>query len=277
MLPSSEQVRLHAYFRWEKRGHGHGCHLDDWVVAEQALLFAMNYEVLARYALDTSTQTPLGQLHSRVCRFCEQAEPRTQFASSVPILKGSNLVALDQCEECQAQFLDGLDEVLGSFLEDVSRGHVPDSVPIAAYKGMVKIALSILPVEDLDLFPDAVEWICNPDHDHDGGSFSRMGMGIFLHQGEGLTGAFVGVARKIEDGEPMPSALFFLGGPGYSISMAVPLCMRDEDLEGADLIVPRLASIEEMDTHSCSGATESRFLPVQAVPVRRRLLAAWAN
>ncbi|HEU5117330.1 MAG TPA: DUF2934 domain-containing protein, partial [Isosphaeraceae bacterium] len=241
MLPSSEQVRLHAYFRWEKRGHGHGCHLDDWVVAEQALLFSMNYEVLAHHALDGETSTRVGRSHPRVCRFCEQAEPRTQFAPVVPVVSGSNLEALDQCEECQAQFLQSLDEALGEFLQNVARGVVPDSVPIAAYKGLVKTALAILRTEDLDLFPDAIEWICNPDHDHDGGSFSRMGMGLFLHRGSALQGSFVALARKIEDDEPMPSALFFLGGPGYSISMAVPLCMRDEELEGADLIVPRMA------------------------------------
>lgn len=277
MLPSSDQVRLHAYYRWEKRGYGHGAHFDDWVVSEQALLFSLNYEVLARHALDGPVAYRLGRSRPRICRFCEQAEPRTRFSEPVPVLPGSALVALDQCEECRLQFLDDLDAALGAFLSGTTRGVVPDSVPVAAYKGLVKTALSILPRDDLDLFPDAVEWVCNPDHDLDGGPFSRMGMGLFLHQGAALSESFVALARKTDDDEPMPSALFFLGGPGYSVSMALPLCMRDEELEGADLVVPRLATVEEMDASFHAGPVQTRFLPVQSAPARRRLLAAWAN
>jgi hypothetical protein len=225
----------------------------------------------------TAPQSRSAAPSPRVCRFCEQAEPRTRFGPPAALLGRPGLVALDHCDECRAQSLDDLDDALGAFLSGLARGSGPESVPIAAYKGLVKTALAVLPAEELDLFPDAVEWVCNPDHDHDGGSFSRMGMGLFLHRGPALTGSFVALARKVEDGEPMPSALFFLGGPGYSLSMGLPLCMSDEDLEGADLVVPRLATVEEFDTPAHAGPVHSRFLPVQAAPARRRLMPAWAG
>lgn len=278
MLPSSEQVRIGAYFRWAQRGFGHGAHLDDWVAAEQVLLFSMNYEVVASYRLNDPEPTRIGRSRPRVCRFCEQGEPRTTFSDDVPVLAGSSLRVMDQCEECQGQFSESLDGPLDAFLTNLSRGMVPESVPIAAYKALVKTALEIVPEDELDLFPDAVEWVCNPDHDHDGGSFSRMGMGIFLHQSGGLRESFVALARKIEDGEAMPSALFFVGGAGFSLSMAVPLCARDEELEGEELIVPRLATVGEGDSGLPLEPVESRFLAVQAAaPARRRLMPAWAG
>jgi len=42
-------------------------------------------------------------------------------------------------------------------------GEVPPRIPIGALKGLVRLALSLLPSEDLETYEDAIEWISNPD------------------------------------------------------------------------------------------------------------------
>ncbi len=276
MSPNLEQIRKAAYHRWERRGYSHGHHHDDWLAAEQALLFALNYEVVAAYP--TGREVHLGRGGRRVCRFCEQAEPRTRFGEPAPALPAclglDGLRALDQCDDCRALFRDGLDEALASFLERLRDDPAPASIPIAAYKALVRSALAVLPADDLDVFPDAVEWVCNPDHDLDGHSFA--GMGCHLHHGLGTPShPWFALARKSDDEAVFPSVLFFVGTPGLVFVLSVPLCARDEDLEGEPLSVPQVAAPDDLMTWC--GPTFSRFLPVATAPKRRRLAVLGAS
>jgi hypothetical protein len=278
MSPTPDQVRVAAYHRWERRGGHHGQHLDDWVAAEHALAFAASYEVVAWYGPDGGDTAPLGRAGRRVCRFCEQAEPRTRFAAPVPALPGclglDAPLALDQCDDCRGLFLDGLDGALGDFLGllRVPAGR-PAAVPIAAYKALVRSALAILPEGDLELFPDAVEWVCNPDHDRDGAAFA--GRGVTLHEGPGAGGSpWVALARRRDDAEPRPSLLLFVGQPGLAIQLAVPLGAPDEEHE-TQAPAPPIAW--PLDPAAWRGPVASRFLPLAAATARRRLTLSWAE
>lgn len=288
MSPTAEQVRVAAYHRWERRGGWHGAHLDDWVAAEQGLLFLENYELAARYRLDGGPVARLGRAGRRVCRFCEQAEPRTRFTDAAPAvpecLGGDALRTLDQCDECRSVFRESLDEPLADFVRAMLRsaagGPEPGQagngvgIPIAAYKALVKSALTILPADDLDLFPDAIEWVCNPDHDLDGHSFADAG--CYLHSGPGTPhAAWAALARKSDDDAPLPTVLAFFGAPGLVFELPLPLCARDEDFEGERLVVPRVACPES--PIDWRGPVETRFLPIAAAPTRRRLALSWAD
>lgn len=275
MFPSLEQVRTTAYHRWERRGYEHGYHHEDWLAAEQTLLFHLNYQVVAAYP--PGGLAPLGRGRLRVCRFCEQAEPRTHFRNPAPALPDclglDGLHAFDQCDDCRALFRDGLDDALADFLGRLQDGAEPSGVPIAVYKALARSALAILPGADLDLFPDAIEWICNPDHDLDGRSFA--GMGCDLYQGPGLPAhSWVALAWKTDEEAAMPSAIAFLGTPGQVFVLPLPLCSRDEDLEGESLTIPRVPLPDEPMTWR--GPIFRRFLPIAAAPKRRRLAALGA-
>jgi hypothetical protein len=278
MTPTTDQVRVAAYHRWERRGHAHGKHLDDWVAAEQAVLFADHYEILAAYHADQTDTAPLGRTGRRVCRFCEQAEPRTRFAAPAPALPAclglDTPIALDQCDDCRRLFREGLDGALAGFLSLArSDAPTPDAVPIAAYKALVRAALAILPEEELELFPDAVEWVCNPDHDLDGLAFA--GRGMYLHHGPAAGSTpWAALARKRIALAPMPSLIFFVGGSGLTIQMPVPLGAADEELEG-ECAVPRVAW--PLDPLDWRGDASCRFHPVAAAPARRRLALSWAE
>ena len=108
MLPSPEQVGVAAYHRWQRRGCEHGRHVLDWLAAEQELLFALNYEIVARYRLDGVAPRHLGDEDDRRCRFCEATTPRATFEEARPALpaslgNGSLLSFGRSCDECHAQ------------------------------------------------------------------------------------------------------------------------------------------------------------------------------
>jgi hypothetical protein len=276
MRPTPDQIRVAAYYRWRRGGEVHGRDLADWVAAEQGLLFALNYEVIAHHRLDDDTPRHLGHKGRRVCRFCEQSPPRANFvgpAHAVPeCLGNSALLALDQCEACRAFFAETIEPALEGLIcacraIPPARAERPE-MSIAALKGLARVALAIMPEEELDYFPDAIEWVLNPDHELDGATFGGLGCYVYPSP-EPAAPAWVALARRIEDEAPVPYMLAFAGTPHATFEIAVPLCGRDEDREGEDLAVPRVASPSGL----AEGAGEARcvFIPVSSARARRPL------
>ncbi len=119
MLPTFDQIQRAAYFRWQRRGGEHGLDHSDWLGAEQELLFALNYEVVAHHRLDGGPARFLGTEGRRKCRFCELAAPQTAFEKArlaLPAFLGNeSLFALDQCDECGSLFAESIDGDLERF------------------------------------------------------------------------------------------------------------------------------------------------------------------
>ncbi len=113
-------------------------------------------------------------------------------------------------------------------------------MPLAAFKGLARIALSILPERELPYFEDAVEWVSNPDHACDANTFGELR--CYVHRAPRSSSAsWAAVARRVDDDAPMPYMLAFVGSAGVTFQIAVPLCARDDDLDGEGVIVPRVA------------------------------------
>lgn len=278
MFPTTDQIRTAAYLRWERRGLAHGRDLDDWTAAEQDLLFALNYRLIAHHKLDAGEPTYLGRRSPRVCRFCEGSPPRSEFADAVrPIpqaLGNQSLMVLDECDECHMRFSELIVTDFERFIlpymtgkASPGRGASPPISP-SAYKGLIQMALAILPAAELDYLPDAIEWVGNDDHDTDLGTFAGLGLGCYVHSAGRYRAPFAAIARRVEDDAPMPYLLAFLGTSGMVFQAAIPLCVRDEDLEAGTTIVPRVAipangpPYAPFDSPSCS------FLPLAAREAR---------
>ena len=267
MRPTPDQIRTAAYHRWQRRGGLHGHHLDDWDAAEQDLLFTLNYRVIVPDSSEAVGDRVIGDPRRPVCRFCEQAAPRATFsgpARSIPESLGvPSPLLYDECEECRTLFRDGIDRDFTAFTQllgaqgCLSRRWPPAS--LAVFKFLTKTALAIMPDEELDFFHDAIEWVCNPDHEFDGSTFG--GLGGFLHQNPDPSGAsWVALARRIDDEVGVPYMLVFVGMPAVTFEFPVPLSTRDEDHD--DLVIPRVASpfglTEGRDPASCLFVPMSR-------------------
>lgn len=249
MMPAREEIELAAFRRWEMRGRVHGAHEDDWLASEQALLFHHNYRVIYEYnsAITADAGWVLGQSDRPVCRFCEQAAPRTQFAGSVLALADCfgifGLWTNDQCLECRESFDPIAKGPLSVFVNACRVGAALHSIPLAAYRGMVRSCLAILPTELLDLFPDALEWVNHTEVEPDDLSIARMG--IVAHFAEGHTQPeWAAVARKHNPHEPMPNLIAFLGTATVTFQVPLPLCLRDDDLSELPLSVPRVPRLD---------------------------------
>ncbi len=227
------QIQLAAYFRWERRGGAHGRDHEDWSVAQLQQEFAANYRVIAsRKSHDHDSGQGGGRLSNR-CRFCQQRIDVPSFSRVVPGSLGSALPRnLDQCEECVTSFAEGIDEGLDRYLSSLVGGtHDPAfGIPVVAFKGLVKAALAILPLRDLEDHEDTIEWITNPDHNFDFRVFS--GLSCVVHtMAYFYPSPWAAVAEKTNDRNPWASRLFFLGMDRTSLMISVPLNPRDEDLD----------------------------------------------
>jgi hypothetical protein len=263
MYPTPEQVRDAAYDRWQRRGGGHGHDRDDWLRAEQDLLFALNYKVVSRIR---SEPPPAGvgngaargrESGVRVCRFCEQTAPRARFGASAgsgPVATfrpDGTLLVPDECDECRHLFEESFEADFARFAHPICARWAPGEplpssliatpyVPIAAFKGLTRMALACLPRAELPEFEDAIEWIGNPDHDFDAGAFGPLTCDIHIFATP-FPAPWATVSLREDDDAPMPFALFHLGVGHALFQIAILLCGRDADLDGHPLVVPRTA------------------------------------
>ena len=241
---SSDQIAVAAYYRWERRNFAHGRHAHDWLVAEAELTFAANYEVVARYRLDGVAPRELGDPDELRCRFCERTTPHASFAEpwvAIPSVLGNEAIyTLEACDDCHAQYEESVGGDLDRFVRALRAGGAEASrafVPVAALKGLTWAALTLLPAGEMEYLEDAVEWVSNPDHDLD--SRSIAGMECILHRlAEPSPFSWASLARRLDDDAPFPYLLAFFATGDTVFQIPMPLCTRDEELEGHWRIPP---------------------------------------
>lgn len=245
MTPTLDQISKSAYDRWERRGRAHGHDRSDWLAAERQARFASNYRVLVSYCLDDGAAPPIGDRHRRRCRFCSQAPPRASFTEGVPVVPGglgsSPPVAYDQCDECVSEFAGGIDRDLARFLDlDVPGGRSGAGTPgisAGAFKGLVKLAMAVMPGRDLEDHEDALEWVANPDHGFDFNVFRGLSCAVHVAPNP-YPGSWVALASRTDDREPWPARLFFLGVRHLAYLVPIPLNPSDEDLDISAEVLP---------------------------------------
>lgn len=239
MRPSFHEIQIAAYDRWERRGYSHGGDSDDWFDAETELTFLGHYQPIAEHPLDDG-RVVLGDGPARRCRFCERSPRQVDFGEPRPIVPGRRWPATAEvCGECRGDWLDPLDQEFRRFWDRLADDpHTPLS--IAAFKAMAAGALAVLPGGELPYFVDAIEWVSNPDHELDdrliAGAECRVYRAGFLHQEPGVS-----LYRRVDDDDPVPYLIYFVRGDGIMIQVPLPMCLRDEDLDGRSVVHPARA------------------------------------
>ena len=251
MLPSRDQIERAAYERWERRSHFHGADREDWTAAEIDLTFDLNYETIAEFTLAESERRVIGTERRPRCRFCEQSAPRASFSFVRPALpelvSNTSLYTREICDECASHFEGTVDKDLAQFwqslqdLRDASSSfrelRAPTAVSIAAYKSLIRMALSIMPEEELASFTDTIEWVGNPDHQFDSSLFGDAGCLVYQTHVP-YPAAWTSLCRRKQADSPFPYMLFFLASERLVVQTQLPLCTHDEDLDGAQIRIP---------------------------------------
>ncbi len=250
MLPTIQQIRQAAFDRWVRRGRPLGSDREDWLAAEAELTFLLNYQTIADYPLDAPGALILHDRRPYCCRFCERTAPTVDFTPSRPLLAGGrspSLCTAAVCNECQSSFRSAQARTLEQFrialeADSVRDGHhgpaAPECYTLEVFKSLVACALSIMPESELGYFVDALEWVSNPDSNADGplfdaGAACRLYKAPFLAQR-----SWTSIARRIDPAAPLPYMIYFLAVGGVLFQVPLPLCLRDQDLDGRAVSVP---------------------------------------
>jgi hypothetical protein len=243
MRPNVEQIERTAYDRWERRGWNHGGDRDDWYAAETELTFHANYRTIAEYALGGPERRVLGDGAVRRCRFCERSARAADFGAPRPVVADRTfLLSGEVCDDCQSDWREGLDATLRDFWGRLRREGPPDPrsqtrFSVAAFKAMAASALLIMPNSELRYFGDTLEWVSNPDHDSDDqlleGAACRVYHAPFLGQDPRMI-----LTRRVDEDEPFPYMLCLIECDGVMVEAPVPMCLRDEDLDGRTIEYP---------------------------------------
>ena len=241
MGPTSDQIQHAAYERWERRGRIHGYHNADWYGAERELTFLLNYQTIAEYPLSSEQRRVLGETSIRRCRFCERTSDQATFGPARAVVPGvggdPSLFTVEVCADCQADWRDPLDNELREFWEALRANRVELNTPdlpifsIGVFKALIVGAILVMPESELPSVVDTMEWVSNPDHDCDdllfAGSCCQVYAAPFLEDRSGIS-----LARRVDADAPLPDLIYFLGHGGIVVQVPVPLCLRDQDLDG---------------------------------------------
>jgi hypothetical protein len=244
MTPTAEQIRIAAYSRWEARDRVHGSDRADWLAAERQQRFALNYRVVVADRLDATAPRTIGDPGRRRCRFCGQATPRTTFPEAgSPVfseyLGGCGPISFDQCEECRGQFDDGIDVAFERFLRPHRDGSLArhPGIAVDAFKGLLKLAIAVMPAGDVDDHEDAIEWVANPDHSFDLNAFRDYSCAVHVSASP-FPATWSAFASRVGDEESWPSRLFFLGTGHLTLQIPMPLGTSDDDAVVSPDVLP---------------------------------------
>jgi hypothetical protein len=230
MRPTVDEIQRAAYDRWERRGWFHGGDRDDWLVAETELTFRAHYRPVLEVTLDGHERRVLGAGAVLRCCFCERTSRQIDFGAARQVIPGrTSLLTAEVCDDCQSEWRDGLEEEFRRFWSRLQGGRPPFSV--AAWKALIAGALLILPDRERPFFVDAVEWVSNPDHDADDRLLDGAGCLVYAAPFLGA-GARAGLFRRVDDEAPVPYMLYALACDGLMVQVEMPMCLRDEDLDG---------------------------------------------
>lgn len=120
MLPSQDQIRMEAYYRWERRGKDDGFDRADWFAAEDDLMLLLNYDCYRSYYLNAPARTYFGNKAFRKCRYCERTPRVVSFrneAHAIPHLTGNtSLFSYDECDDCNKFFSETIEDSFGKLI-----------------------------------------------------------------------------------------------------------------------------------------------------------------
>jgi hypothetical protein len=164
------------------------------------------------------------------------------------VLDNLSLFTRDFCDGCARQFADTIDAEFARFWVSIKALKsdtapfqeiaFPTAIPIAAYKSLIRMALSLMPEQQLSSFTDTIEWVSNPDHAFDRTLFD--GAGCLVYQAHVPSrAAWASLDCRIDTDAPLPFMLFFLGTRRLILQVHLPLCALDEDLDGTEVRMPR--------------------------------------
>jgi hypothetical protein len=251
MLPIFDQIQRAAYHLWLSRGQVHGRDQEDWHDAQIQLTFNLNCRTIVEYALDAPARTILGDGPIRQCRFCERDSDQVEFSAPCAVLSAlvdnPSLFTAEVCDECQADCLAPLDVELKKFWKalrtileaDPARRALSNrkGLSVAALKSLIAPAFLIIPQFELMYFPDALEWINNPDHDCDASLFAGISCQAYDARSSAQRPS-ISVAKRLADGSPLPYMLCLIQSRGIAVQVPLPLCLRDQDLDSRLVTVP---------------------------------------
>lgn len=131
---------------------------------------------------------------------------------------------------------EDLSTVVNQQNKTITFSGVRSYIPLAVFKAIVKMALSIMPESDIDNFEDTLKWL-RTSHIQ----LSHLNLSIRLYEGlNDFNGDCMIYKRKDDNKEIVPRYLFGLKYNNLFIQISIPLCKEDNSIEDhiQELFIP---------------------------------------
>jgi len=115
--------------------------------------------------------------------------------------------------------------------------NTPSYVPVAVFKCFVKMALTLLPDNELPYFLDTMDWINEQPHSNTKFKFRRLQlMKSFVSGVHPFDFITVGLSKRRESAtNDVPYMIFFIAYSNYVFQIHLPLCSKDSHLTDVEM------------------------------------------
>jgi hypothetical protein len=111
-------------------------------------------------------------------------------------------------------------------------------VPIAVLKCLTKMALAIMPGDELPNYDEARAWILHPDHGFHSHRFKSYKC-LYSFVPLPFRQPWTRLLRRKTPEAPLPYMLYLIGTGHALFQIPVPLCARERHLNGQTIVVPK--------------------------------------
>lgn len=131
-------------------------------------------------------------------------------------------------------------------------------IPIAVYKCLTKMALSIMDKDEIVNFKNTIKWINEPDHSKSNYQIGNLKAIFTFITGKksSHTVCFLLKRRKNNNNE-VPYMLFFLSYSNFNFQIYLPLCELDKHLLNKTVKIYSVPNVFEIDDEQFDGQTRT--------------------
>ncbi|MGS0747371.1 hypothetical protein [Halpernia sp. GG3] len=138
------------------------------------------------------------------------------------------------------------------------RGKRATYIPIAVYKCLTKMALSIMDEDEIVYFRNTIKWITESDHSKSDYQIGNLkAIFTFITSKKSTHTVCFLLKRRENINKNIPYMLFFISYSNFNFQIHIPICERDKHLFNKNVTIYGVPNVFEIDDEEFDGQTRT--------------------
>ncbi|SNV36966.1 Uncharacterised protein [Chryseobacterium taklimakanense] len=228
--------------------------------------FVENYKLFSFYECDTCNENFSKNLENHMSNFMNLHHSLSQVKGKrgIPSYKiGNNKSRLDWNNEGLSimQYEEDNFNIIEQDEENKTikiQGKRATYIPIAVYKCLTKMALSIMDEDEIVNFQNTINWINEADHSKSSYQIGNLkAIFTFITSRKSTHTVCFLLKRRKNNKNKVPYMMFFLSYSNFNFQIHIPMCELDKHLFNETVMIYGIPNVFEFDDEEFDGQTRT--------------------